>query len=37
MKPAYYAKLMTVLTDQEAVVRSRTEGLQAAGLLEASR
>ena len=37
MKPAYYAKLMTVLTDQEAVVRSRTEGLHAAGLLEASR
>ena len=31
----YYAKLMTVLTDQDAVVRSRTEGLYSAGLLQA--
>ena len=37
MKPAYYAKLMTVLTDQDAVIRSRTEGLYAAGLIEAPR
>ncbi len=37
MKPAYYAKLMAVLTDQDAVIRSRTEGLYSAGLLEAPR
>ena len=34
MKPAYYVKLMAVLTDQEPVIRSRTEGLYSAGLLE---
>jgi adenylate cyclase len=34
MRPAYYAKLMAVLTDQDAVIRSRTEGLYSAGLLE---
>jgi hypothetical protein len=37
MKPAYYAKLMAVLTDQDAVIRSRTEGLYSAGLLQAPR
>jgi adenylate cyclase len=37
MKPSYYAKLMAVLTDQPAVIESRTAGLYAAGLLEAPR
>jgi TolB-like protein len=37
MKPAYYVKLMAVLTDQDAVIRSRTEGLYTAGLLQAPR
>ena len=36
MKPAYYAKLMAVLTDQDAVIRSRTEGLYSAGLLRSA-
>jgi predicted Zn-dependent protease len=36
MKPAYYLKLMSVLTDRDDVIRSRTEGLHAAGLIEKS-
>jgi adenylate cyclase len=36
MKPAYYVKLMSVLTDRDDVIRSRTEGLHAAGLIEKS-
>jgi TolB-like protein len=35
MRPAYYVELMGVLTDQPAVVQSRTAGLYAAGLIEA--
>jgi hypothetical protein len=35
MTPAYYAKLMTVLTDQPAVVDKRTSGLVSAGLVDA--
>lgn len=34
MRPAYYVDLMGVLTDQSAVVQSRTAGLYAAGLIE---
>ena len=34
MTPAYYVELMGVLTDQPAVVQSRTSGLYAAGLIE---
>jgi TolB-like protein len=34
MRPAYYVELMGVLTDQAAVVQSRTAGLYAAGLIE---
>jgi len=37
MRPAYYVDLMGVLTDQPAVVQSRTAGLHAAGLLETAR
>jgi adenylate cyclase len=37
MRPAYYVELMSVLTDQPAVVQSRTSGLYAAGLIEAAR
>ena len=37
MKPAYYAKLMAVLTDQPTVIESRTAGLYSAGLLAAPR
>ena len=36
MRPAYYVDLMGVLTDQPAVVESRTSGLYAAGLIEAA-
>jgi adenylate cyclase len=36
MRPAYYVELMNVLTDQPAVVQSRTAGLYAAGLIEAA-
>jgi TolB-like protein len=35
MDARYYVGLMGVLTDQQGVIRSRTEGLYAAGLLEA--
>jgi len=35
MDARYYVELMGVLTDQQGVIRSRTEGLYAAGLLEA--
>jgi predicted Zn-dependent protease len=34
MRPAYYVELMSVLTDQAAVVQSRTSGLYAADLIE---
>lgn len=34
MDARYYVGLMGVLTDQQTVIRSRTEGLYAAGLLE---
>jgi adenylate cyclase len=37
MTPAYYAKLMTVLSDQPSVIESRTAGLERAGLLSAAR
>jgi hypothetical protein len=37
MRPAYYVELMGVLSDQPAVVESRTAGLYAAGLIEAPR
>ncbi len=37
MRPAYYVGLMGVLTDQPAVVQSRTSGLYAAGLIETAR
>jgi len=37
MRPAYYIELMRVLSDQPAVVESRTAGLFAAGLVEAPR
>jgi adenylate cyclase len=37
MRPAYYVELMGVLTDQPAVVQSRTSGFYAAGLIEAAR
>ena len=37
MRPAYYVELMGVLSDQPAVVQSRTAGLYAAGLIEAPR
>jgi adenylate cyclase len=37
MRPAYYVDLMGVLTDQAAVVQSRTSGLYAAGLIETAR
>ena len=37
MRPAYYVELMGVLSDQPAVVESRTAGLYAAGLIEARR
>jgi adenylate cyclase len=37
MRPAYYVELMGVLTDQPAVVESRTSGLYAAGLIETAR
>jgi len=33
MTPAYYAKLMAVMSDQPSVIESRTAGLQRAGLL----
>lgn len=33
MTPAYYVKLMAVLTDQQSVIESRTAGLERAGLL----
>ena len=33
MTPAYYAKLMAVLSDQQSVIESRTAGLKQAGLL----
>jgi hypothetical protein len=33
MTPLYYAELMTVLTDQPAVVDKRTSGLTSAGIL----
>ena len=36
MRPAYYVELMGVLTDQAAVVQSRTSGLYAAGLIDAA-
>jgi len=35
MDPRYYVALMNVLTDQPAVIASRTSGLYVAGLLEA--
>jgi TolB-like protein/predicted Zn-dependent protease len=35
LTPAYYAGLMTVLTDQPAVVDKRTSGLVSAGVIEA--
>lgn len=35
LTPDYYAELMTVLTDQPAVVDKRTSGLVSAGLVEA--
>lgn len=35
MTPAYYAGLMTVLTDQPAVVEKRTSGLVSAGIVDA--
>ena len=37
MRPAYYVELMSVLTDQPAVVQSRTSGLYSAGLIEMAR
>lgn len=37
MRPSYYVELMGVLSDQPAVVQSRTAGLYAAGLIEAPR
>jgi tetratricopeptide (TPR) repeat protein len=37
MDARYYVELMAVLTDQPSVIRSRTEGLYAASLLEAPR
>jgi len=37
MRPAYYVELMSVLSDQSAVVESRTAGLYAAGLIQAAR
>jgi hypothetical protein len=33
MTPAYYAKLMAVMSDQPSVIESRTAGLERAGLL----
>ena len=33
MTPAYYARLMAVLSDQPSVIESRTAGLKQAGLL----
>jgi adenylate cyclase len=36
MNPAYYVELMSVLTDQETVIRRRTSGLYTAGLLPSS-
>jgi hypothetical protein len=35
MTPLYYAELMTVLTDQPAVVDKRTSGLTSAGIIKA--
>jgi TolB-like protein len=37
MRPAYYVELMGVLSDQPAVVQSRTAGFYEAGLIETAR
>lgn len=37
MKPAYYVRLMGVLTDQTEVIEARTSGLYLAGLIETPR
>jgi hypothetical protein len=35
LTPAYYTALMAVLTDQPAVIDKRTNGLKAAGIVDA--